>query len=262
MAATRVDGGFVTLMHNDPLGGVCNRASGLGLERPLSEEALDRVIAFARDEGAPCLVVQLSRMRTRQTGYPSSNHEGSHPAPRGPSSWTARTPFPNRTTTHTLRSSTPTAGTSSRAHWRPASAWRPTVPPMPGCQSSRAAGSAPYQGAVESAPAVLRKGGGRSRDGSGVAEHPADCDELPVSPDSVAVPRLASDAAGLGCRWVATETGSGTAEAPNPAVISLEHAGLTRVYLRRNWIGRPPSACEHWSWPSRRRWSPMGRVAQ
>jgi hypothetical protein len=60
IACTRIGGGVVTVMSNDPVGGFFNRAIGLGLTEPLTQTLVDDVLGFARENGAPVLGFQVA----------------------------------------------------------------------------------------------------------------------------------------------------------------------------------------------------------
>ena len=47
-----------------------------------------------------------------------------------------------------------------------------------------------------------------------------------------------TQAAELGLLWLSTETGSETAEDPNPSLHNMRRLGFTQLYERENWIYR------------------------
>ena len=53
--------------------------------------------------------------------------------------------------------------------------------------------------------------------------------------------RRVTDAAALGCSWITAETGTETAEEPNPSLHNMRRIGLVELYERRNWIWRAPA---------------------
>lgn len=52
--------------------------------------------------------------------------------------------------------------------------------------------------------------------------------------------RRISDAAGLGCRWVVTETGEDTPEKPNPSYRNMLRSGFNLAYLRAGYLPASP----------------------
>jgi GNAT superfamily N-acetyltransferase len=243
MAATRVDGGFVTVMRNDPLGGVWNRAIGLGLERPLTEEALDQVIAFAQDEGAPCLVVQVAPY-AEPTDWPLLlESRGLTPSATWAKLVVASDSVPAPTDDPLVEKLEPDSG-DEFAHALAAGFGMAPDGPAHAWLSALASSGDPWHSYGIRDGEELVAVGWMFRDAGSASLLSAAT--LPEHRrrgfHRALVRRRVSDAARLGCRWVATETGSGTAESPNPAVLSLEHAGLPQTYLRRNWIWRPASA--------------------
>lgn len=241
MAALRVGGGFVTVMRNDPTGGVWNRAIGLGLRRPLGEDVLDAAIAFAREEGAPCLVVQVAP-HAEPSDWPSLlDSRGLTPS----ATWAKFVCAPDSVATSgdngpQVDKLGPDDG-DVFAHALLAGFGMETDGPARAWISALSTAGDPWHayGVRESGELVAV---GWMFLGDGTASLLAAA-TLPEHRrrgfHRALVRRRIADAVALGCTLVATETGSDTAASPNPAVRSLERAGLPQVYQRRNWIWRP-----------------------
>ena len=60
MSTTRIGGGVVTVMADDPTGGFWSRAVGFGITEPVTESIVDEVLAFARVADAKSLLWHIA----------------------------------------------------------------------------------------------------------------------------------------------------------------------------------------------------------
>lgn len=239
LAATRIGGGMVGVVANDPTGGFWNRAIGLGVTEPITEEVLDEVLAFAGDHGAPLMCLQVA---------PEADPSGWQElfAARGivPSaSWVKFAGPPS--TAHAARTdlrieALDESHGSGFADVMCQGFGMPTSNGLPGWFASLpgAAGWTTY-GAFEGdqlvavAALYCENGIGTLCGAATLPSHRG------RGAQAVLMTRRIEDAAAQGCRWVTTETGTESPESPNPSLHNMRRLGLSELYERQNWIWRP-----------------------
>ena len=239
MAQTRVGGGEVTVMANDPTGGFWSRAIGLGITEPVTGAVVDEVLTFARDHHASSVIFQIA---------PEADGDWERLlAARGMSPGSTWVKFAGPAS---LR---PAASTDLRVDVLGPSDGSlfarvmcegfemPTDSPLPGWFSrfpaQREAGFTTYgawDGPHLAAAATLFVA-----DGIGTLAGAA---TLPTyrgrgAQGALMVRRIA-DAAAQGCAWVTCETGAESPDSPNPSLHNMRRIGLSELYERRNWVWR------------------------
>jgi GNAT superfamily N-acetyltransferase len=239
MAQSRIGGGEVTVMADDPTGGFWSRAIGLGVDEPVTGEVLDRVIAFARDHRARTLIFQIAP--GADGGWqPLLEERGATPGGTwvkfaGPASLA-----PRATTGLRVAPLGPEHG-SQFAHVMCAGFGMPEDSALPGWfarfPALSDAGFSTYgawdgDDLVATATLYVGDGIGTLSGAATLPEHRG------RGAQGALMSRRMRDAAGRGCAWVTSETGAETPEQPNPSLRNMRRMGLTELYERRNWIWR------------------------
>jgi GNAT superfamily N-acetyltransferase len=241
MAALEVGGGCVTVMRNDPTGGVWNRVIGLGVDQPVSREAVDAATEFGVAHGAPLLVFQVAP-QAAPAGWESILQErGMSPS----ATWAKLVFVPDAIPPRDDTSGVEELGSGDAEEF---------------AQVLLAGFEMDPDGPQRTWMAGLARSGdpwrsyGVRREGRLVAVGWMHLHGTSASLISAAtlpqyrrqglhqalLRRRVLDAAAAGCAVIATETGSDTPSSPNPAVRSAIKAGFVQAYERRNWIWRPP----------------------
>lgn len=239
MSETRLAGGVVTAMRNDPMGGFWNRALGFGFSQPFDAGAQDEVLAFYEEAQAPAACIQLSP----------------HAAPQDwPTAFAARGLTPGRTWVKFLTPVSSPVLTETALEIRAVDAtevdeyatvytrgfgmptegpffqWIRALPSAAGWQSFGA-----WDDGV-----MISAGNLFVVDGVGVLGGAATLPEQRGKGGQTALMAARTVAATeAGCAWISTETGTETAEEPNPSLHNMRHAGMDELYERTNWIFRP-----------------------
>ena len=241
MAQTRIGGGKVTVMANDPTGGFWNRTIGLGVTEPFTPAVLDEVCDFVRAHGGSLTLFQVSPHADPPGWEDLLFGAGVTPG----STWVKfvgdtgdRPDVPTDLRVDVLG---PEDG-EAYAHVMCAGFGMPLDSPLPAWFARvpewREAGFTTYgawDGAELVAAATLL-----TFDGIGSLCGAA---TLPThrgrGAQGALMVRRIRDAAAAGCTTVVTETGAETPEEPNPSLHNMRRMGLTELYERRNWIWRP-----------------------
>ena len=240
MAATRVGSGFVTVMRNDPTGGAFNRAIGLGLQEPLDENVLDGVIAFARAEHPPLLLVQVAPFAQPEDWPSLLESRGLTPSATWAKFAAAADAVSVEADDVQVEKLGPADGDAfayallsgfGLAAEGAAHAW---------ISALSGAGDPWHAYGVRERDQLVAVGWMfRGHESASLLSAATLPEHRRKGYHRALVRRRIADAAAMGCRWVASETGNDTEASPNPAVRSLERAGIPVVYERRNWIWRP-----------------------
>jgi GNAT superfamily N-acetyltransferase len=239
MAQTRVGGGEVTVMSNDPTGGFWSRAIGLGIDEPVTPEVVDETMAFARDHGAAGIVFQISP--DVDGGWEQLLADrGATPGGTWVKFAAPATLAPGAATDLRIETLEP-PDAAAFARVMCTGFGMPLDSPLPGwferLPACRDAGFTTYgawDGSELVAAATLFVGNGIGTL-SGAATLP---EHRGRGAQGALMARRMRDAAAAGCTWVTAETGSETPESPNPSLHNMRRMGLTELYERRNWNWR------------------------
>jgi ribosomal protein S18 acetylase RimI-like enzyme len=237
-AGARIGGGVVRVVRHDPTGGFWNRSIGLGITEPLGAEVADAVIGFARDGGAPVMTLQVPPAVEAAGAAEILTARGLQ---RGPAWVKFMGPLPD----------IPAATTDLR------------VGPVGAADVDAAAavivagfGMSPGLMTEWCADQLRRPDWGAfaAWDGDrvvaaallfihGDTAHLVGAATLPeargLGAQSALMRARVEEARRRGCRWVGTETGAETADAPNPSLHNMRRLGFTELYERHNWSWRP-----------------------
>ncbi len=242
MTATRLGGGVVTVMANDPTGGFFSRALGLGIDRPLTQDVLDEAFAFAVDHGGSTLLIQVSPEASPDTHDELLALNGCTPSMAWAKFVGYQVEPPDVATDLRVQAlgaehgerfaeimaegfSMPTEG--GLPEWfAQMPTWEPPLVTTYGAFDGddlvatamlvAANGIGSLCGAV-----TLESHRGRGAQGALMARRIRDSHER-------------------GCPWLTTETWTETPENPNPSLHNMRRMGFTELYERRNWIWRVP----------------------
>lgn len=239
MAHAHIGGGLVCVMAHDPTGGYWNRVLGLGIDQPLTDEVVEEVAAFGRAHGAPLLCVQLAP-GADPVGWPDVlGRHGLTPS----ASWVkfvAAGGFRVEATTGVSieRIGPERGGDFARVMCEgfgmpvdsPLPDW---FAQMPGMEDLRTY-AAVEDGRLLAAATLCVRGGLASLCGAATLS-----DARGRGLQSALMARRVEDANALGAAWIVTETGTETADDPNPSLHNMRRLGFTELYERRNWIWRP-----------------------
>ena len=235
MSSTRIGGGAVTVMADDPTGGFWSRAVGFGITEPVTDAIVDEVLAFAREADAKSLVWQIAP----QAGGPWEEILTA----RGCEPRTAWVKFAART--EDVRADAVTdlriarIGESDARRYADLMVdvfempkgtaltdWAETETRIPGFQMY---GAWDGDSLVATACLFVANGIGTL---SGAATLP---DYRGRGAQGALMKRRVADAAAAGCEWITAETGTETPEEPNPSLHNMRRIGLVELYDRRNW---------------------------
>jgi hypothetical protein len=241
IATLRIGGGVALSMRHD-LTGYWSKALGFGFEEPVTEELIDRVLAFYRAEHTPGTVIQVA---------PSAL----------PPEWD------EICVRHNIRAGSPWVKLAC-----------PTVDFVPAAKTQLRVGPVSHTDVEEWASTTLR-GFGMPEEGLAemmVASVREDSDFRPFAAwdgdemvatanlylrgdigslnsaatlsahqsqgaQSALVAARAKAAADAGCRWLVAETGVPEEGTRNPSLNNLVRAGFQPIYERQNWNWRRPA---------------------
>lgn len=240
MSHRRIGGGAVCLMARDPLHGFWNRAIGLGVDEPLTEDVVDEVLEFAREGGAPLLVVPVAPGADPGTWEHVLASRGLSPS----AAWVKFVAPGGFSAEEKTEFDVEQIGPEIGVHFArvmcegfkmpldsPLPDWFATIPGAPG-MTAYAAFDRHHKIVATAAMHVS----GELASLCGAATLP---EARHRGAQSALMARRLHDANALGVRWIATETGTETDEDPNPSLHNMRRLGLTELYERRNWIWRP-----------------------
>lgn len=236
MRETRLAGGVLTAMRQDPTGGFWNRALGFGFNEPFDSAALAEVLAFYRDMGAPAATLQLSP-QAAPSDWESVLAAGGLTAGR---SWVKfLTPIEHLLGSESNlevrrigpESSEEYARTYAGAFGLPTEgpffAWIRALPLAPGWQCFGA-----YDGdTLISAANLFITGSVGVLGGAGTLP-----ENRGRGGQAVLMAARVSAAAEAGCEWYSTETGSESPEDPNPSLHNMRRLGMAELYARTNYL--------------------------
>lgn len=241
MSTTRIGGGVVTVMADDPTGGFWSRAVGFGITEPVTESIVDEVLAFARVADAKSLLWHIAP-RADGPWEEILAARGSKPG----QAWVkfaapiedvhAATATDLRIAPIELADARRYADLMIEVFEMPADSalpdWSASQVGIPGFQMYGA-----WDGDTLAATACLYAANGIGSL-SGAATLP---EYRGRGAQTALMARRVADAATLGCTWITAETGTETADDPNPSLHNMRHIGLVELYERRNWIWRAAS---------------------
>jgi GNAT superfamily N-acetyltransferase len=241
MAQRRLGAGEVTVMAKDPTGGFWSRVIGLGVDEPVTAQAVDEAIDFARTHGGASLTFQIAP--EAEGGWERLLAErGATPG----SAWVkfagAATPRPDVPTDLSVAPLGAEHG-EEFARVMGIGFGMPLDSALPGWFARvprwREAGFTTYgawDGEHLVACATLFVGGDIGTL-SGAATLPS---HRGRGAQGALMTRRINDAAAAGCAWITCETGAETPGSPNPSLHNMRRIGLTELYERRNWVWRAP----------------------
>jgi len=239
MSTTRIGGGVVTVMADDPTGGFWSRAVGFGITEPVTDAIVDDVLTFAREADAKSLVWQIA---PHADGPWESILTARGCEPR--TAWVkfaARTQDLHAGATTDLRIA-PIGESDARRYAdlmidvfempneTALTDWVQTQLRIPGFQMYGA-----WDGDALVATACLFTANGIGTL-SGAATLPG---YRGRGAQGALKKRRIADAAAAGCEWITAETGTETPEEPNPSLHNMRRIGLVELYDRRNWRWLP-----------------------
>ena len=238
LAGLRVGGGVVRVAAHDPTGGFWNRCIGLGTTEPITDQVVEAVVAFSREHGAPAMLAQVAPGARPGDWREVLERQGlvrrstwvkfMGPLPEIPAADTDLAVRPVSAAEAPAVADVIVAGFGmppglmtewsldqlTRPDWGAFAAWD---------------GDRPVAGALLFA--------------HGDTAHLVGAATLPEArgrgAQSALMRARVEDARRRGCRWIGTETGSETEDAPNPSLHNMRRLGFTELYVRENWLWRP-----------------------
>ena len=236
LTVRRVGGGVLWALRDDPTGGFFCRAVGQGVSEPLTADVLDELVRTAAAAGAPVVCVQPSpRVITPEVSALLADR--GFAAGRTWEKLLRDVSAPPEVTTDLrIAGVEPDRAEGYATVTRTAFGMPDLLQPLVAAQT-RAAGWMTY-GAFDRDELV----GGAAMFVHGEVAALSGAATLPShrgrGAQRALMARRIADAAAAGCRWIATETGSETAEDPNPSLHNMHWAGFTTLYQRTNWVRR------------------------
>jgi len=239
--AVRIGGGVVTLMADDPLDGYWNKAIGLGLTEPLTSATVEEVLRLATEHAVPALAFQVAPHARPADWRRLLEDRGLNPGARfvkyfGP----IPDPGPDHTDLRIARLGPEHAGEYGRVIRTGFE-----MPPVPAMEAWFA--EAPTYG-----DDWVFYGAWAGDDLAAVANLFVHGDVATLS-GAATLPEFRRrgaqtalmtarirEGAARGCTWVSTETWPESPGHPNPSQHNMRLLGLTELYVRQDWVFRPP----------------------
>lgn len=238
LAGSRVAGGVVRVVANDPAGGFWNRCIGLGMTEPITDPVVEEVTAFSAAHGAPLMCMQVA---------PGAQPEGWQEVLAkngliGSARWVKfMGPLPDIPEVDTDLDVRPVTTQEAPAVAETIIAGFGMPPGLmtEWCVDQL---TRPDWGAYAAWDGDRAVAGGMLFV-NGDTAHLVGAATMPEArgrgAQSALMRARVEEARRRGCRWIGTETGAEGPGNPNPSLHNMRRLGFTELYERQNWVWRP-----------------------